>query len=170
MEYLLAGKAKCDFLYIGITNPHPALAKYTPADPHRSSTLANPMNYWERERMIVASMLEAGIPREKFTVVPFPINFPEYIFHYAPKEAIHFVTIYDEWGYEKKAKLERLGCEVDVMWTRSDTDRVARGHQVRDLIANNEPWKHLVPKSVYDYIINSGIDSRIRQIRKIERN
>ena len=48
MEYILAGKARCEFLVIGITNPDPTLTRTDPADLSRSAATANPLTYFER--------------------------------------------------------------------------------------------------------------------------
>ena len=79
MEYLLEGKRRCDFLYIGITNPDPGLTKDNSADLKRSKPEENPFTYYERMNMIRDAMLEAGVSRQEFEIVPFPINFPELI-------------------------------------------------------------------------------------------
>jgi len=163
-EYLLAGKERCDYLLIGITNADPSQTRYSPACPHRSSDSANPLTYWERLDIIVGSMLEAGVKRNEFYVVPFPINYPERIFHYTPQNAKYFMTIYDEWGYEKKKILEKLGCSIDVMWTKAIDDKVTSGCEIRRLIADNKPWKHLVPEFTYNYIINNKLHLRIKRL------
>lgn len=168
MEYLLAGKKRCEHLIIGITNPDSFLTKYSDANPHRSSSFANPLTYFERFQMIKAAMVEAGVKRSEFDIVPFPINYSELIFNYAPRSAKYYMTIYDEWSEEKRELLQKLGCDIDVMWTRSNAEKVTSGTAVRDCIMYNKPWKHLVPDAVYNYIIQNGIDERIRCMGKEE--
>jgi len=166
MEYLLEGKNRCDYLVIGITNPDPTLTRFSPANPHRSSTLTNPLTYFQRMQIITGAMLEAGVPRDEFDIIPFPINRPELLFFYSPKDVPYFMTIYDEWGYEKKATLEKLGCLVKVMWKRPNDQKVTSGSEIRDLIGKNEEWSHLVPPFVYRYVVDNGIDVEIRKIRQ----
>ncbi|MCR4963518.1 MAG: nicotinate-nucleotide adenylyltransferase, partial [Firmicutes bacterium] len=125
MEYLLAGMSRCQRLIIGVSNPDRRLTKYDGACPHRSEALANPLTYFERYEMIKGAMLEAG--QRSFDIVPFPVNIPELIFNYAPKEAMYYLTVYDQWGEEKKKTLESLGCRVEVMWRRTDADRFTSG-------------------------------------------
>ena len=43
LKYLLAGKAHCRRLVVGITNPDPFLTRNENADPKRSDPLANPL-------------------------------------------------------------------------------------------------------------------------------
>lgn len=168
MEYLLAGKERCEYLIIGITNPDSFLTKYSDANPHRSTSLANPLTYFERFQMIKLAMIEAGVKRNEFDIVPFPINYPELIFNYAPRSAKYYMTIYDEWSREKQLSLQELGCNIEVMWTRTNSEKVTCGSEVRDCILHKKPWKHLVPNSVYSYIIQNGIDERIRCMGKAE--
>lgn len=168
MEYLLAGKERCEYLIIGITNPDSSLTKYSDSNPHRSTSLANPLTYFERFQMINAAMVEAGVKRNEFDIVPFPINYPELIFNYTPRSARYYMTIYDEWSKEKQLSLQKLGCNIEVMWTRTNSEKITSGSEVRDCIVHNKPWKHLVPKAVYNYIIQNGIDERIQCMSKLE--
>lgn len=165
MEYLLEGKKRCDFLYIGISNPDPGLTRKNSNDTKRSLPEENPFTYSERMFMIRDAMLEAGISREEFEIVPFPINLPELIKYYVPLEALFFVTIYDEWGKHKLETLKSLGVQTDLMWTRSLEDRFTTGKEVRNLIAQNEPWEHLLPKSVTNFIRNNKLELRIKELK-----
>jgi len=170
MEYLLAGKKRCEYLLIGITNPDVSMTRFTKANPHRSSSIANPLSYYERFRMITEAMIEAGVKRNEFDIVPFPINYPELLFNYVPKNAKFYMTIYDEWSIEKLNLLKSLGCDIDIMWTRTNDEKVASGTQVRKCIIHDEPWQHLVPRSVYNYVVNNGLDIRIKKMSLVEDN
>ena len=168
MEYLLAGKERCEHLLIGIANPDISLTKYSDANPHRSTSLANPLTYYERFQMISQAMLVSGIDRSSFDIVPFPINYPELLFNYVPLNAKFYMTIYDDWSKEKQLSLQKLGCDIDIMWTRTNEEKVTSGTEVRNLIIYKKPWDHLVPKSVYEYITENGIDKRIRNMGDME--
>jgi cytidyltransferase-like protein len=168
MEYLLEGKARCEYLLIGITNPDTSSTKFTSSNPHRSSSYANPLTYYERMKMIQGALLEAGVCRDEFDVVPFPINCPELVFNYVPMNAKYYMTIYDDWSIEKKEALERLGCSIEVMWTRTNEQKAASGTQVRECIIFNRPWRHLVPQYVYDYVTENGIDLRLKDVSSSE--
>jgi nicotinamide-nucleotide adenylyltransferase len=164
MKYLMAGKSRCDFLYIGITNPDPFLTKYEETDPHRSRTDSNPFTYYERMRMIVDSMQEFGVSRSEFEVIPFPISHPDRIKYYAPpRNAVYFVAIYDAWGEHKFQLLRSLGLEVEVLWRRDrDAIRIT-GSTIRMLMRQNESWEHLVPKSVANMIHSENLLARVRE-------
>ena len=112
--------------------------------------------------MIKNSLLEAGVPREEFDIVPFPIEFPEKISNYAPLDATFYVTIYDKWGEKKLKILQDLGLKTDVMWVRTDAQRFSSGTEVRTCIREGREWKHLVPTAVYEYIIKNDLISLIK--------
>jgi cytidyltransferase-like protein len=162
LEYLLAGKEKCDFLYIGIANPDPGLTAANSSNPQRSLPNSNPFSYWERLLMLREAMLEAGVSRQAFEIVPFPINYPKLIKYYVPSDATFFVTIYDEWGHEKVKVLRSLGITVDIMWERPMSDRLTTGTEIRSLMKKQEPWQHLVPNAVFSVVKQLNLEFKIR--------
>jgi nicotinamide-nucleotide adenylyltransferase len=160
MEYVLAAKALCSFLFVGITNPDPFLTAFDPSNPHRSELDSNPFTYFERQRMIEESMRDEGIPHSGFSVVPFPINFPERLRYYAPEGACYFVTIYDDWGRRKARLLQELGLRVQVLWERPMTTRLTSGSEIRSLMRREGDWSHLVPPGVSRTVQDLDIDIR----------
>ena len=145
LEYLLAAKEKCHFLWIGISSPDPTSTRKEEADPIRSLSSSNPFTYYERLQMIRDSLLQEGVNRKEFEIVPFPINYPERIRYYTPAKACYFVTIYDDWGHTKLEVLRSLKVqEIDLMWTRPLSERFTTGKEVRQLIYSEGDWEHLV--------------------------
>lgn len=164
MKYLLAGKERCEHLIIGICNPEIDLTKYTKANPHRSKKSSNPLTYFERMECIKYSLIEAGVPEDEFDIVPFPINFPEKIFNYAPENVKYYMTIYDEWGEEKyKSLKEDLKLNVEVLWRVSLEDKGISASDIRKKIQEGKEWKQYVPNFVYKYITENQLDKRIKQ-------
>lgn len=165
MEYLLAGKARCEHLIIGITNFDPTEQKQADqANPYRIEDQANPFSYYDRYCMILRSMIEAGVNREEFDIVPFPIENPDRIQNYVPMDAVFYMTIYDKWGERKKAILQELGVNVTIMWRRSDVERLTSGTEIRKLIRlGKEEWKSLVPNAVYRYITENNLKSKLKE-------
>lgn len=165
MKYLLAGKERCEHLIIGICNPEMDLTKYTQTNPNRSKQSSNPLTYFERMECIKYSLLEAGVKIEEFDIVPFPINFPEKISNYAPKNAKYYMTIYDEWGEEKlKTLKEDLDLEVEVLWKVPLEKKGISASDVRKCIQQGREWKHYVPPFVYSYITKNALDKRIKEL------
>jgi nicotinamide mononucleotide adenylyltransferase len=160
LEYLLAGAGRCQTLVVGITNPDPWSVADEPADPERGRPEANPCTYYERHLMVEAALAEAGWSWRRLKIVPFPHSYPERLRHYAPADAVYFVTVYDAWGEAKLDRFHALGLRTDVLWRR--TDKPISGHRVRAAMAAGESWEFLVPAGVARVIKECGIDARIR--------
>lgn len=163
MKYILAGKQRCRHLIIGICNPDMTRTKFSQAAPHRSQIDANPFTYYERFQMIQGAMLETGVTMEEFDIVPFPINFPELLFNYVPLDAKFYMTIYEEWGIEKQALLQGLGCDVEVLWQKTPAEKEISGTWIRQQIKDGMEWRQYVPEFVYQYIRSHHFESRIKQ-------
>jgi len=148
LRYLLAGKALCGHLIIGVTNPDAASSLVESTDPARSDARNNPLTYAERETMVRAALAEAGVPEDEFQVIPFPICQPERILELAPPEAVYYLTIYDEWGREKKRRLESLGLTTHVMWERPPEQKGLAGKDVRAAIREGRDYRPMVPPAV----------------------
>ena len=131
LRYLLAGKNLCRHLIVGITNPDPHLTREDPADQHRHSPLANPLSYWERYHMVRQTLEAAGVEADTFSVVPFPINFPELYCYYVPLNAVFFLSIYDDWGRKKLAMFRSLGLETHILWEVPPKKKGISGSTVR---------------------------------------
>lgn len=162
MEYILAAKMRCQKLYIGITLPDNLYIPEDEADDYRLTKAANPMTYFERFEMIRDSVLDFGVPRMEFDIIPFPIERPEYLPGYAPADAVYFLSICDERTKKNEELFEKLGLETEVLWRREESEKGVTGAQVRQRILGSEKWSNLVPRTVYDYVISHGIDSRIK--------
>ncbi|WP_043622593.1 adenylyltransferase/cytidyltransferase family protein [Nonomuraea candida] len=161
LEYLLAGAERCDILVVGITNPDPTLIAFEETDPARGTPEGNPWTYYERYLMVEGALSGAGVPRERFRIVPFPHSFPERLSYYAPTKAVYFLTVYDEWGETKVDRFARLGLTTEVMWRR--TSKPISGTRVRQEIASGGDWRSLVPAAVAAVIEERGIDEPLRQ-------
>jgi nicotinamide mononucleotide adenylyltransferase len=165
LKYILAGKARCEHLVIGITNPDPLLTKDDIADPERSDPAANPLTFFERYQLIRASLEEANIGQSDFSVTPFPINFPDLYKYYMPLDAVFYLTIYDQWGRKKLDMFKSLGLKTEVMWEKTPDEKGLTGAQVRKLMALDEPWEHLVPPSTARLLKMWRIPDRLRRFK-----
>lgn len=164
MEYVLAAKMRCNRLYIGITHSDiAAFAATSSLDKHGTTKRDNPMTYYERIDMIRGALLDFGIKRKEFEIVPFPISQPDLIVQYAPKDAVYYMSICTEWDEEKYRILLEQGLNVEVLFRRTGEKGIS-GAEIRRLITDNQPWHQYVPKSVAEYIEGHGIDKRIRDL------
>jgi nicotinamide mononucleotide adenylyltransferase len=163
LKYLLAGKARCKHLVVGITNPDPILTKDDSTDPQRSDPASNPLTFFERYQLVRASLEEANIAHKDFSVGPFPINLPDLYKYYVPMDAVFYLTIYDQWGRKKLDMFRSLGLKTEVMWARKPEEKGLTGAGVRRLMALDEPWEHLVPSSTARLLKMWGIPERLRR-------
>lgn len=164
MEYLLAAKMRCKTLYIGITHPDELYLGGMEADRHGIRKSDNPLTYLERYQMIHDALIDFGVQRDQFEIVPFPISRPDYITQYTPKDATYFMSICDDWGEKKYQIFTDLGLKVEVLWRKTEEERGVTGTQVRAAIASGQDWQSLVPKTVYEYMVRNGIDERVRKL------
>lgn len=162
MEYILAAKMRCKKLYIGITFPDDMYVSEEDGVNYRTKKSANPMTYIERMEMIEEALLEFGVPREGFEIIPFPIERPYYLPQYLPSGATCFMSICDEWTEKNERLFQHLEIPTNVLWRRSEAEKGVSGTVIRQRILAGEPWEDLVPKSVASYVIRHGIDHRIR--------
>lgn len=165
MEYLLAAKMRCKVLYIGIT--HPDIISYpatSPQDVHGATERDNPLSFIERYEMIKEALLEFGVKREEFEIIPFPVSRPEILMQYAPEDAVYYMSICGEWDKEKYEILKSQGLNVEILWERYGEERGITGTQLRETIAADGDWKQYVPKAAAEYIETHGIDERIRKL------
>lgn len=164
MEYILAAKMRCNKLYIGLTNPDGRHTRGSVNDENRGTKSANPLSYYERCQMIRGALREFGVSENEYEIIPFPISFPEYILQYAPKDAVYYMGLFDEWDEEKYKILRSLGLQVEVLWRKSLDEKGVSASWVRSCIATDQEWAHLVPRSVYAYLTENGLDKRIKRL------
>lgn len=163
LKYLLAGKERCQHLIVGIANPDPTLTQQDTADQHRSSQAANPLTYYERYQMVREALVEAGLDLSQFSIVPFPINFPELLKFYVPMDATFFLTIYDDWGEKKLARFKKLGLTTEILRRRPLAQKGQTSTEIREKIRAKEPWQDLVPPAVARLIEEFDLYSRLAQ-------
>ena len=163
LRYLLAGRQRCRHLVVGITNPDPSFTRDDPAAPLRSRSENNPLTYYERYQCVKSALIADGVPDSEFSVVPFPINHPEYYRYYVPMEAIFYLTIYDEWGRKKHDLFVSMGLKTEILWEKPIEQKGLSSSDIRNCIIIGEPWEHYVPPVVYRLLNDWNIADRLRQ-------
>lgn len=166
LKYLLAGKALCRHLVVGITNPDPLLTKPEDNDGGRSDPSANPLSYYERALMVRAVLREAGLAPHDFSVVPFPINLPELYAHYVPMDGVFLLSIYDDWGKRKLGYFQSLGLKTHVLWRVSPDEKGISAADIRRRLISGRPWQHLVPGSVPPLIEDWKVAERLQRLHR----
>ncbi len=161
LYYALEAKKQCKKLIVGITSPENVSLIREEVDPHRSIPSANPFTFYERFNMVKLALLEAGVKREDFEIVPYPIERPEILYNYVPLSATSFFTIYDKWGYEKLHRLKELGYGTVVLF--DDREKKMCSTDIRQAIIDGTEWKQLVPNAVYEYLIENNLIDKVKQ-------
>jgi cytidyltransferase-like protein len=158
MEYLEAAKRACDRLIVGITNPDTSSLTYHQADPNRSKNESNPFSYFLRYEMIDQTLRDVSWPADSYAIVPADVADLSKVGMFIPPAArtTVFITIYDAWGEEKARRLSELGYTVEILWRRDMSQRVTSGTELRRLMQENRPWRHLVPPGVALHLDRSG--------------
>lgn len=163
VKYIMAGKANCNKLIIGVTNPDPFLTKTDNSDSNRCKPSSNPCNFYERYMMIERAMVDFGLSHNEFMIVPLPINFPERIKYYVPFDAKFYLTINNEWGEKKLKILKELGLNVEVLWVKKGKEKGISSTDIRAKVGKNQEWEYLVPESTVEVVKKFKIDKRIRE-------
>ncbi len=162
LTYLLAGKAQCRHLVVGITNPDPQLTRDENLDRYRSAPSSNPLTYYERYRSVRAALIEAQVPEAAFSIVPFPINFPDLYRYYVPLDALFFLTIYDDWGRRKQRYFRSLGLKTHILRETTPEKKGISASDIRKSMADGAEWVHHVPASVAALLVEWDIPARIK--------
>ncbi len=155
LEYVLAAKMRCRKLLIGIEEPDRIFRKDQ-----------NPFTYYERFEMIHDSLIDFGIRRDEFEIVPFPSEHPERILNYVPQGAEFYLNLCDEDDEKLLAELEKMGFQTEVLIEKNEETRGVTSSEVRECILNGREWRNLVPKKVYEYIMCYHLDERMIAYKK----
>lgn len=150
LEYVLAAKMRCRKLLIGIEEPDRIFRKEM-----------NPFTYYERFEMIHDSLIDFGIRRDEFEIVPFPSEHPERILNYVPPYAEFYLNICDEDDEKLRIALEKMGLKTEVLIQKDSESKGISSSDIREYILTGQEWKTLVPKKVYEYIMCYHLDERM---------
>lgn len=159
MKYISHALVVCEHLLVGITNPDPGLTAPDRASRHRSLATSNPFTYYERYMMVKSALLESGLQREQYDIVPFPINFPDRLHNYVPMNAHFFINVFDEWGYRKVELLRSQGIANIAVRVFEESAKPTSGSEIRSLILADGDWEQFVPSAVSTIIREIGVES-----------
>jgi nicotinamide-nucleotide adenylyltransferase len=158
LEYLRGAAARCEEIFVGITNPDPARIQPEASDPLRHLPESNPFTYVERLLMVKAAARDAEIDLSRLHVVPFPVNEPELWHAYVPEDVVQFIRLFSDWGGTKLERLRGAGFEVVVL--DEGAAKEISGADVRAALREGGNWESLVPKGVADVL--KRLEQRVR--------
>ena len=126
------------------------------------NTIDNPFSFSERKEMINRTLKKYNIDNYKIILIP--------DIHNPPKWVNHILSIYSDFdvviannSFTKKLFIEK---KIPVENTPHYDRRNFKGEVIRKRIINNKKWDHLVPKTVYDFIIEIDGIKRLQNINK----
>ncbi len=154
LELVRIAAGQCDQVIIGITNPDPGSWHEHADSQHRHLRESNPFTYWQRHRMIEATLHnvrdEGWLPQKGWTIVPFPLDRPDVWFDYIPRDAVQFVRAFSEWERSKAQTLEAGGYEVALL--DGDPSTAIRASAIRSTWEQGEPVDGDLPEPVRQVI------------------
>jgi len=160
MEYLSAAKENCEFLYIGITQYNIRSLSDNPITPHRTRPEDNPLTFFERVQLITDALVDVGINRNDFCIVPFPIENAQQLPDFIPISIPVFTTVYDDWNRHKVKVLSDVGYNVITLWERDN--KQYRGSIVRKgIMADDKEWTKMVPPATIRAVQSFGVRDRL---------
>ncbi|MEF8878981.1 MAG: nicotinamide-nucleotide adenylyltransferase [Candidatus Thermoplasmatota archaeon] len=123
-----------------------------------SHTQENPFTAEERKNMIEKTLMENDINNFEICLIPDIHNLSEWV-DYASSITPRFHIVVTNSDLTRKLFEEKsYTVEGTKMYNR---DRLS-GEEIRKKIINKEKWRHLVPRTVYDFITNIKGENRIR--------
>ena len=150
LEYLRGAAARCDELFVGITNPDPTRIRHEPSDPARHLPESNPWTYAERLLMVKAAARDLGLDLARVHVIPFPVNEPELWPAYVPDGVTQYLRLFSEWGGTKLERLRDAGYEVVVL--DQGAEKEISGADVRAALREGGDWESFVSPAVAQVI------------------
>jgi nicotinamide-nucleotide adenylyltransferase len=79
-------------------------------------------------------------------------------------DVVFFLSIYDDWGRQKKDSLESLGLKVHVLWEVPLEKKGLSGSDIRLSMLKGEPWEHFVPPATVKLVEEWGIIRRLNDL------
>ncbi len=154
LTLVLLALDRSDRVVVGITNPDRRSQLAQASSAHRHLDSANPFTYVERLRVVTAALLAAGVPADRFDVVPFPLDARCAWSSYADADALQVVRIFTSWEADKADALERNGYRL-LRLTGSLSERISAS-DIRSCMAQGLPWEHLVPDGARAVLLALG--------------
>ena len=154
LSYVLCALERTQHLHVGLTRLDSQKYSRGPgnvrAGLHSEEDQNNPFSFFQRLKLVEAGIISAGIARERFTIIPFPIETPDRLASFFPRSGICFTTIKDEWNQKKIEILQGEGFKVEVL---EDVEKhgfaYASGTQIRGWAqSGNIGWLDAVPEGV----------------------
>lgn len=162
LHYILKAKDKCNFLYIGITQPDIEDLTNCQEKPYRGLRDNNPLTYEERstaiKKMLAPNHLIEG---RDYVIIRYDVDNKEYLKKYINVDWIQYSTRIEKWNIHKNEILTRLGYRVDIVAEERENSNIS-GTNIRSLAKINDiSYKEMVTKEVAIYLDEIKFQKRI---------
>lgn len=163
LRYTLAASERVDYLLVGLTQPDIGNLHWTPGAMHRDNLVDNPLTYFERLVIIEEALVDAGLSRDHFSIVPFPIETPHKLPYFVDLGVPAYTTICEEWNRQKISMLEDVGYAVHVLW--ESKEKSVNGSEIRrQIAAGSREWIEAVPSATVRAIDEWNISERLARL------
>jgi cytidyltransferase-like protein len=162
LQYILKAKDRCNFLYIGITQPDIKDLTNCEEKPYRGLIDNNPLTYDERSIAIKKMLAPRNlIEGRDYVIIRYDVDNKEYLKKYINHDWIQYSTRIEKWNVYKNEILLGLGYRVDIVAEEREISNVS-GTNIRSLAKNNDQrYKEMVTKEVAAYLEEIDFQKRI---------
>lgn len=154
LDLVLRAASDCYQLIVGITNPDIRSLVPDSASVHRHRKDANPFTYFERHSMITGALTQAGLSRDRFAIVPFPLDAPESWPSYVPLHFAQLVRTFAKWENKKVEILRAGGYQVRAI--PGDLRSRICASDIRAAMAAGADWRKHVPAGTQEFLSTIG--------------
>lgn len=148
IRFLLEAFNHAEHVIVGICTPTICTDEEAERTGYPCAPHMNPFSHTERIDMITLALMEAGIPKDRYSFIPFPSDYKN-IESIVPRNTIFFMSVTSEHDQKKITYLKSKGFDIETIFTLSNDSERERGSSIRN---KSENWKQMVPESVYKYM------------------
>jgi len=132
---------------IGVTNADEANWIPHAASAHRHLASANPFSYQQRVQLIDAALQADAIARERYDIVPFPLDAPERWPALVAPGTPQLVRVYSDWEREKVRRFAAAGYPTLVV--EGDVAKRLTATEIRRALSAGEGVPASVPRGAH---------------------
>jgi len=132
---------------IGVTNADEANLMPHAASAHRHLASANPFSYQQRVQLIDAALQAETIARERYDIVPFPLDTPERWPGLVALGTPQLVRVYSDWEREKVRRFTAAGYPTLVV--EGDAAKRLTATEIRRALSAGEGVPASVPRGAH---------------------
>lgn len=167
LHYLLAAKARCQLLLVGLVSPGGRQIAGSTAAPHRLFRMSNPLTHEEREGLLSKMLRACGLKRNEFSFVRFDLDLRQQEPLPLAEPWTALVSVCEPWSYEKIRRLEEQGHPVEVLHETPWQEKGYSGASIRESMRRgDESWRAQIPASILADLEALCLPDRLRGMKE----